>query len=106
MVHHLMLFKLKPDVTPEEIENIMVETRIRLLKIPEVMNLRCGKKIDLKKNPHDVFASMDFENLTKARSAQESAIWVKYEKQVLDPNVAVLTVFDYEMDPGKDVAFS
>jgi hypothetical protein len=106
MVHHLMLFKLKPDVTPEQTETIMVDSRIRLLKIPEVLNLRCGKKIDLKKNPHDIFVSMDFENLTKARIAQESALWVTYEKQVIEPHVAVLTEFDYEMDPGKDVAYS
>jgi hypothetical protein len=106
MVHHLMLLKLKPDVTPEQIENIMVESRIRLLKVPEVMNLRCGKKIDLKKNPHDVFVSMDFENMTKLKNAVESAVWVRYEKQVIEPNVAVLTEFNYEMDPGKDVAYS
>jgi ABC-type proline/glycine betaine transport system ATPase subunit len=106
MVHHLMLFKLKPDVSPEQTEAIMVESRIRLLKIPEVMNLRCGKKIDLKKNPHDVFVSMDFESMAKARIAQESAIWIKYEKQIIEPYVAVLTTLDYEMDPGKDVAYS
>lgn len=101
-----MLLKLKPDVTPEQTENIMVESRIRLLKIPEVMNLRCGKKIDLKKNPHDVFVSMDFENMTKLRNALESAVWVRYDKQVIEPHVAVLTEFNYEMDPGKDVAYS
>ncbi|MDX6765183.1 MAG: Dabb family protein [Candidatus Methylacidiphilales bacterium] len=106
MVHHLMLFKLKSDVTPAQTENIMVETRIRLLKIAEVMNLRCGKKIDVKKNPHDVFVSMDFENMSKLNTARASALWVQYEKQVIEPNVTTLTEFDYEMDPGKDVAYS
>lgn len=106
MVHHLMLFKLKPEVTPDQIETILVETRIRLLKIPEVMNLRCGKRIDLEGNPYALFVSMDFENLAKGRIAQESAIWIKYEKQIIDPYVAVLTILDYEMDPGIDVAYS
>lgn len=106
MVHHLMLFKLKPEVTPEQMESFLVESRIRLLKIPEVINLRCGKKIDVKKNPHDLFVSMDFENLAKARIARESAIWIKYEKQVIEPLVASLSSFDFEMDPGKNVAFS
>ncbi len=106
MVHEIFLLKLKTGITPDQVETIMVETRIRLLKIPEVMNLKCGKKIDLRNNPHDVFVCVDFENLTKARIARDSAIFTQYEKQVLEPNVEKVVFLDYEMDPGKDVAYS
>jgi len=106
MVHHICLLKLKEGHKPEQIENLMVETRIRLLKIPEVINLRVGKKIDLKGNPHDVFFSLDCENLTKLRIIHDSAIYVKFKHQILDHHVESLTVLDYEMDPGKDVAYS
>lgn len=106
MVHHIALVKLKAGATSEQVENFMVETRIRLLKIPEVMNLRCGKKIDVKKNSYDVFFSMDFENMSKLAIAQDSAVWVKYKHQILEHNVDLLTAYDYEMEPGKDVQYS
>src|SRR4051794_27797472 len=46
MIHHLVLFKVKPEVDDEKIEWMMRETRIQLLKIPEVLSVRCGKRID------------------------------------------------------------
>jgi hypothetical protein len=106
MVHHIALLKLKSSVTPEKIELILVETRIRLLKIPEVMNLRCGKKIDQKGNSYDVFFSIDFENLNKLHIAQDNAVWIKFKHQILDPHVDLLTSYHYEMEPGKDVRYS
>lgn len=106
MVHHIALLKLKSSVTPEMVENLMVETRIRLLKIPEVMNLRCGKKIDAKNNSYEMFYSIDFENLNKLHIAQDSAIWIKFKHQILDPHVDLLTAYHYEMEPGKDIRYS
>ncbi|MEY2528179.1 MAG: Stress responsive Barrel Domain, partial [Verrucomicrobiota bacterium] len=32
MVHHIVLFKLKPEVTPARIEEMMMNTRMQLLK--------------------------------------------------------------------------
>ena len=43
MVHHITLFKLKPEVTPAKLEQIMMTTRMTLLKIPEILSVRCGK---------------------------------------------------------------
>ena len=106
MVHHICFLKLKAGLKPEQVETLMVETRIRLLKIPEVINLRVGKKINLKDNPHDVFFSLDCENLNKLRIIHDSAIYIKFKQQVLDHYLESLTAFDYEMDPGKDVAYS
>ncbi len=106
MVHHICLLKLKHGVSPEQVETLMVETRIRLLKIPEVINLRVGKKIDTKGNPHDIFFSMDCENLNKLKIVQESAIYVQFKHKILDHHVDAITVLDYEMEPGKDVTYS
>ena len=36
MVHHIGLYKLKPGVTPEETEEMMMNARMQLLKIDEV----------------------------------------------------------------------
>lgn len=98
--------KLKPDLSGDTVEKVMVEARIRLLKIPEIRNLSCGKKIDAKNNPHDFFIAMDFENLSKMRVAADSPIYHQFLAQVIEPYVAKQTSFEFETDPGKDVRYS
>ena len=46
MIYHLVLFKLKPDLSEETVEWMLRETRIQLLRIPEVLSIRCGKNVD------------------------------------------------------------
>lgn len=106
MVHQVILAKLKPELPGDTVEKVMVEARIRLLKIPEVRNLSCGKKIDIKGNPHDLFIAMDFENLSKMRVAADSPIFHQFLSQVIEPYVAKQTSFEFEMEPGKDVRYS
>lgn len=106
MLHHILLVRLKPTLPPDEVENLMVESRIRLLKIPEVMNLRCGKRIDLQNNPYDFFIAVDVENSSKMRVVEESAVYLQFRHRILNPAAAETLRLDYEMEPGKDVAFS
>lgn len=84
----------------------MVETRIRLLKIPEINNLRVGKRIDTVNNPYKMFFNFDVENMDKLNYALESAVFVQYQRQVLEPNVSKTYIYNYEMEPGKDVKYS
>lgn len=106
MVHTISLLEVKSSVTPEQLETIMVETRIRLLKIPEINNLRVGKRIDVKNNPFSLFYSMDVDNLDKLKFAQDSAIFTQFQKQIIEPFIGKITTFQYEMEPGKDVRYS
>ena len=106
MIHHLVLLTTKPEVIPTKLEEIMVETRIRLLKIPEVNNLRVGKRVDMSNNPHTYFFSFDVENMDKLGFIHDNAIYTQFEKQILGPFVAASKVLDYEMEPGKDVRYS
>ena len=39
MVHHIVLFKLKPEVTPARIEEMMMNTRMQLLKIGALVTI-------------------------------------------------------------------
>ena len=48
MVHHIGLYKLKPGITPEETEEMMMRARMQLLKIDEVLSIKCGKRFDPK----------------------------------------------------------
>jgi len=106
MVHEIHLFQLKAQSPPETVENLMVETRIRLLKIPEVMNLSCGKVINGKDTPHHFFVAMDFENLAKRDLAHDNAIFIKYDKQVIQPYTAKAEMLQFEMEPGKEIEYS
>jgi hypothetical protein len=105
MVHHIVLFNLKPEVTPQKIEEMMMSTRMMLLKIPEVSNLKCGKRI-ADDNLWQFFIAMDFESMDKLAIYRENPIHLKYVEEVLKPNVVERLAIDYEMDPGKDVRFS
>ena len=106
MIHHLVLLTAKPEVVPAKLESIMVETRIRLLKITEVNNLRVGKRVDTTANPHTFFFSFDVENMDKLAYVMENAVYVQFEKQILGQFVADFKSLDYEMEPGKDVRYS
>jgi len=105
MVHHVELFKLKPEVTPARIEEMMMNTRMQLLKIPEVLSIKCGKRI---KNEMQwpFFIAIDFESMDKFDIFRDDPIYVKFVEETIKPNVAETVALDFEMDPGKDVQFS
>jgi hypothetical protein len=106
MIHHLVLLTTKPEVIPTKLEEIMVETRIRLLKIPEVNNLRVGKRVDTTNNPHTCFFLL--------RRGEHGQAGLHPGKRGLRPVREAnprplrrrLEGFDYEMEPGKDVRYS
>jgi hypothetical protein len=105
MVHHITLFKLKPEVTPARIEEMMMNTRMMLLKIPEVLSIKCGKRID-PDLAWPFFIAIDFESMDKYGIFKEDPIHVKFMEEVIKPNTADSLSLDFEMDPGKDVRFS
>jgi len=105
MIHHIVLYKLKPEVTPARIEEMMMNTRMQLLKIPEVLSIKCGKRIN-----NDIqwpfFIAIDFESMDKFAIFREDPIQVKFMEEIIKPNTADSLSLDFEMDPGKDVRFS
>ena len=105
MVHHIVLFKLKPDVTSEKLEEMMRQTRISLLKIDEVLSVKCGKNVD-PKSEWAFFIAVDVESMEKLAIYREDAVHIKYVEEVIKPNTIDRVALDYEMDPGKDVRYS
>lgn len=107
MVHHLLLFKLKPEFvdSAQKLEEMMMNTRMSLLKIPEVLSVKCGKRID-PANEWPFFIALDFESMDKLALYRDDSIHVKFVEEVIKPNVAERLSLDYEMDPGKDVRYS
>jgi len=107
MIHHLKLIHLKPGLPAQRVEEMMVESRIRILKIQDVLSLACGKKIPGKEEmPHDLFLALEFENSLKRTAAFDHPLYHQFETQVLKPNAQKIEVLEFEMDPGKDVRFS
>src|SRR5205823_2803374 len=105
MVHHIVLFRLKPEVTPARVEDMMMNARMQLLKIPEALSIKCGKRID-PQNEWQFFLAMDFESMDKYAIFREDSIYVKFVEEVIKPNTEDSLTLDFEMDPGKDVRFS
>ena len=102
MVHHIGLYKLKPGVTPQETEEMMMNARMQLLKIDEVLSIKCGKRID-QENPWPFFIAIDFESMDKQAIFQEDPIYMKFVEEVIKSKTSEYLALDYEMDPGKDV---
>jgi hypothetical protein len=105
MVHHVTLFKLKPEVTPEKLEKMMMTTRMTLLKIPEILSVKCGKNID-PKSDWPFFVALDFESLEKLAMTEDDAIYMKFVADVIKKHTTERLTLNFEMDPGKDLKFS
>ena len=105
MVHHVTLYKLKPEVTPAKLEQLMMTTRMTLLKIPEILSVRCGKNID-PKSEWVFFIALDFESMDKMAITHDDAIFMKFVADIIKPNAADRLTLNYEMEPGKSVKYS
>src|SRR5207248_8503244 len=82
MVHHLVLYKLKSEITPARVEAMMMNTRMQLLKIPEVLSIKCGKRID-PESAWPFFIAIDFESMDKYEIFREDPIYVKFVEEVI-----------------------
>src|SRR5205814_2375360 len=105
MVHHVVLYKLKSEVTPARVEAMMMNARMQLLKIPEVLSIKCGKRIDPEMD-WPFFSAIDFESMDKYAIFREDPVFVKFTAEIIKPNTEDFRALELEMDPGKDVQFS
>jgi hypothetical protein len=105
MVHNVTLYKLQAEVTPAKLEHLMVSTRMTLLKIPEILSVKCGKNID-PKSEWPFFIALDFESMEKQAMVQDEAIYMKFLADIIRPNTAAALALNYEMEPGKNVKYS
>ncbi|MBV9492404.1 MAG: Dabb family protein [Verrucomicrobia bacterium] len=100
MIHHLVLYKLKPEVAPQQLEEMVMRTRMQLLKIPVAMNVRCGIRID-PKNEWPFFVAVEFDSKEKMAIFKEDPIYIKFIEEIVKRNTTELLVLDYETDPKR-----
>lgn len=101
-----MLVELKPKTSSEEIEELMTKARTRLLKVPEIYHVWCGKKIETAQTPHDLFIALDLQSKLKFESASSNPIFCQFMQSSLKPLAREITQLSFEMDPQKDVRYS
>lgn len=105
MVHNVTLYKLQPEISPAKLEQLMFSTRMTLLKIPEILSVKCGKNID-PKSEWPFFIALDFESLEKKAMVHDDAIYMKFVADLIKPHTVAALSLDYEMEPGKSVKYS
>ena len=81
-----------------------MNARMQLLKIPEVLSIKCGKRIEEEMN-WPFFIAIDFESMDKYAIFREDPIYVKFMEEVIKPNTEQSLALDFEMDPGKTFGF-
>jgi Stress responsive A/B Barrel Domain len=100
MIHHIVLYKLKPGSTAEQLEKLLMQTRMQLLKIPVAVNVRCGRRID-QKNEWPFFLAVDFDSKERMAMFNEDPIYIKFVEETIKPNTQEALVLDYETDPKR-----
>jgi hypothetical protein len=105
MVTQVSLFKLRPEVTSDKVEEMMRKARSQLLQIREVLNVKSGKKIDPSCEWPFILV-VDFDSLDKQAMCHDDPIWVKFTHEVIQPFTTEQVTLNYELDPGRNVKYS
>jgi hypothetical protein len=100
MIHHIVLYKLKPEITPERVDELLIKTRIQLLKIAVAMNVRCGRRID-QQNEWPFFFAAEFDSKERMAMFVEDPVYIKFMEETIKPNTQASMVLDYETDPKR-----
>ncbi|MBE7496566.1 MAG: Dabb family protein [Verrucomicrobiaceae bacterium] len=105
MIAYLSLYQLKPEVTLEKLETMMAQTRVLLLRIPEVLAVKTGKRIN-PADPYPWFVYVEVETMDKLTICLDDPYYFKFREEVLKPNIAEQESTAFEMEPRKDVKYS
>lgn len=100
-----MLFKLRPEVDDGQVDELMRRARSQLLRIPQVLTVRSGKKIEPgAKWPF--FVAMEFESRDKQAIGLDDPMWLKFTLETLQPVITEELVVNYELEPGRNIKYS
>jgi uncharacterized protein (DUF1330 family) len=105
VVYHVAFYKLRAEVTPEKLDEMIRSSRSQLVRVPEVLTVRSGKMI----TPNcewPFFVAIDFESMDKKRACEDDPVYIKFLATVIRPNVTDQWVSDYEQEPGRPVKYS
>lgn len=105
MIEHICLCRLRPEASDAgTLEWMMRETRSRLLKIPAVLAVRCGRNIETS-GEWAFFYSVVLDSESRIAAFHAHAVHKKFQREVLERCVRSQTVMDFETVPGDDPLF-
>jgi len=105
MIHLVVLCKLEEHVTPDRLEDMARAARSQLLRIPGVLQVRSGKRVD-PDNQWPFFFSVDCDSMDKLAMFRDDPIQVKFVETIIKPNTWAQLELVYELEPGKDIRYS
>ena len=105
MIDHIVFYKLRTDVDETRLEEMVRSTRSILLKIPEVLSVHSGRNVD-PDSEWPFFFSIEVESLDKLRMVEDDPLFLRFLRDVVEPNTLGEEAFDFEMDPSKDLRYS
>jgi hypothetical protein len=105
MVLQILLYKLRPEVEPEIVEDLMRRARTQLLRIPQVLSVRAGKEI-VPFSEWPFVVALEFDTRAKQAIAHDDPFWLKFTRDTMSPHVLEQVNLDYELEPGRNVKYS
>jgi hypothetical protein len=105
MVLEVLLYKLRPEVEPDAVDELMRRARSQLLRIPQVLSVRAGKEIaPFSEWPFAV--ALEFDTRAKQAIAHDDPVWLKFTHDTMGPHVREHLSLQYELEPGRNVKYS
>jgi len=96
MICHLVLIRLKGEVSPEDTDAFMAEARRILEPIPGVRNLRVGTGLGVKAEvSHPVALVMEFDDEAALEGYQVHPEHQRFVREVVGPIQDDKQVYDY-----------
>ena len=105
MIAHILFYKLRRDVDEKRLEEMVRSTRSILLKIPEILQVDSGRNVE-QASEWPFFVSFGVENLDKLTMVKEDVLYLRFLRDVIEPNTDAEEAFSFETDPSKDLRYS
>lgn len=101
MIEHVVLCDLQHGHAAGTLDYLLRETRLRLLKLPVVVAVRCGKRFD-GEVVDGFFFAVSVETEAKLRALLADPAFRRLESEVLDPVTTARRAVSFQTDPGGD----
>ncbi|WP_018291765.1 hypothetical protein [Verrucomicrobium sp. 3C] len=101
MIHHLCFLETLTSTSPSELDSLLINIRILLLKLSDIHNLRVGRNL-APGDSFSLFVSFDIDSPEKLEFVQRTAVYYQFERQILDAHAKRVVRYNFDMDPGQD----
>ncbi|MBT8038185.1 MAG: Dabb family protein [Verrucomicrobiae bacterium] len=95
MIHHIVFFKLKPEVDGPKLDEMIRSTRSQLLEVPGVIGVQSGQNIDTEAE-WPFFLNVEVATLEDLRQYSKDPIHVNYVETVIKPNTTERLALDFQ----------